>query len=59
MFQLIYVIYILVGFNHLPMVITHPYNGLGLYFLDISNMEIISCEPLLHQYTYLLLMGNN
>ena len=51
MFQLIYFIYILVGFNHISMVIPHPYNGLGLWFPDISNRAIISCEPLLHQYT--------
>ena len=51
MFQLIYVIYILVGFNHISMVIPHPYNGLGLWFPDISNRAIISCEPLLHWYT--------
>ena len=37
MFQIIYIIYILVGFNHLSMVITHPYIGLGLWFPDISN----------------------
>ena len=42
MFQLIYVIYILVGFNHISMVIPHPYNGLGLWFPDISNRAIIS-----------------
>ena len=36
-FQLIYVIYILVRFNHLSMVITSPYNVLGLWFPDISN----------------------
>ena len=51
MFQLIYVIYILVGSNHISMVIPHPYNGLGLWFPDISNRAIISCEPLLHWYT--------
>ena len=50
-FQLIYVIYILVGFNHISMVTTNPYNGLGLWFPDISNRAIISCEPLLHRYT--------
>ena len=50
-FQLIYVIYILVGFNHISMVIPHPYNELGLWFQYISNRAIISCEPLLHQYT--------
>ena len=50
-FQLIYVIYILVGFNHISMVIPHPYNGIGLWFPYISNRAIISCEPLLHQYT--------
>ena len=50
-FQLIYVIYILVGFNHISMVIPYPSNGLGLWFPDISNREIISCEPLLHLYT--------
>ena len=50
-FKLIYNIYLLVGFNHLSMVTTHPYNGLGLWFLDISNKAIISCEPLLHRYT--------
>ena len=49
-FQLIYILYILVGFNHISMVIPHPCNGLGLWFPDISNREIISCEPLLHQY---------
>ena len=36
-FQIIYVIYILVRFNHLSMVITSPYNVLGLWFPDISN----------------------
>ena len=51
MFQIIYVIYILVGFNHISMVIHHPYNGLGLWFPYISNKAIISCEPLLQQYT--------
>ena len=50
-FQLIYVIYILVGFNHISMVIPHPYNGLVLLFPDISNRAIISCEHLLHRYT--------
>ena len=50
-FQLIYVIYIIVGFNHIYMVIPHPSNGIGLWFTDISNKEIISCEPLLHRYT--------
>ena len=50
-FQLIYVIYILFGFNHISMVIPHPYNGLGLWFPYISNRTIISCEYLLHLYT--------
>ena len=49
-FQLIYVIYILGRFNHISMVIPHPYNGLGFWFPDISNRAIISCEALLHQY---------
>ena len=49
-FQLIYIIYILVGFNHLSMVITNPYNGLDLCFPDISTRAMISCEPLLHWY---------
>ena len=50
-FQLAYIIYILVGFNHISIVIPHPYNGLGFCFTDISNRAIISCEPLLNQYT--------
>ena len=50
-FQLIYAIYILVGFNYISMVIPHPYNGLGLWFPYISNRAIISCEPLLHLYS--------
>ena len=50
-FQLIYVIYILVGFNHISMVIPHPSNGLGLCFPYISNSEIVSCETLLYRYT--------
>ena len=50
-FQLIYVIYILVGFNHISMVIPHPSNGLGSCFPYISNRAIISCETLLHRYT--------
>ena len=51
-FQLIYVIYILVRFNHLSMVITHQSNGLRLCFPYISNRSIISCKPLLHWYTW-------
>ena len=50
-FQIIYFIYILVGFNHISMVIPHPYNGLGLWFPYIYNRAIISCEHLLHRYT--------
>ena len=50
-FQIIYVIYILVGFNHISMVIPNQYNGLGLWFPDISNRAIISCEPFLNWYT--------
>ena len=46
-FQLIYVICILVGFNHLSMVIINPYNGLGLWFSYISNRAIKSCDTLL------------
>ena len=48
MFEFFYVIFIFVGFNHLSMLITCPYNGLGWIFPEISNLEIISCEPLLH-----------
>ena len=50
-FQLIYVIYILVGFNHISMVKPHPSNGNGLCLPYIYNRAIISCEPLLHRYT--------
>ena len=44
-FQPIYIIYILVGFNHISMVTPHLYNGLDLWFPDISDRSIISCEP--------------
>ena len=50
-FQLIYFIYILFWFNHLSMVITDPYNVLGLFFPYIPNGDIVSFEPLLHWYT--------
>ena len=50
-FQLIYVIHILVGFNHISMVIPPASNGLGFWFTYISNRAIISFEPLLYQYT--------
>ena len=49
-YQLIYVIYVLAGFNHLLMVITHTSNVLVLCFPYISNKEFISWELLLHRY---------
>ena len=48
MFELFYVIYIFVSFNHLSMVINRPLNGLGWHFPAIANLEIIWCEPLLY-----------
>ena len=50
MFKLFYVIYILVGFNHLYMVINCLLNELGWFFPEITNMEIILCETLSRQY---------
>ena len=49
-FELLYAIHILGGFNHLSVVIKHPYNVLGNHSLDIVNQAIISYEPLLHRY---------
>ena len=49
--KLFYIVYVLVRFNHVSMVIISPSNGLGWSFLVISNRSIISCKPLLHQYT--------
>ena len=49
--KLFYIIYILVGINHVSMVIIPPLNGLGWRFSEIFSLEIIPCEPLLHQYT--------
>ena len=41
------------------MVITRTIYGLGWRFPEISNMEIIPCEPLLHIYTrYNFHIGN-
>ena len=40
----------LYGFNHFLMVLNRLINGLGWIFPDISNLEIILCETLLHQY---------
>ena len=50
-FKLFYIIYILVGFNHIYMVTNIPINGLFWRFTEISNIEIIWCKPLLHCYT--------
>ena len=40
-FKLFYVVYILVGFNHVSMVMIRPYNGLGWRFPAISLWAII------------------
>ena len=45
MFKPFYIIYILVGFNHLSMKINFPLIGL---VWDIANLANILCEPLLH-----------
>ena len=50
-FLIVYVIHILVGFNHIAVAIPHPSNGNGLCLPYIYNRAIISCEPLLHRYT--------
>ena len=47
-FKPFHVIHILVGFNHVYMVITSPSNGIDWRFPEISNMEIVLCEPLLY-----------
>ena len=47
-FEFFYVIYILVGFNHIYMVINIPFNELGWSFTPIVNQAIISFEPILN-----------
>ena len=44
-------LFIFVGFNYVSMVTISKSNGLGWRFPDIARQAIISCEPLLHQYT--------
>ena len=70
-FQLIYVIYILFGFNHISMVIPYPYDVLGLflqifpvgklyhvklYYVDILNLLLMSNNSVIHKmYTKLVI----
>ena len=49
-FGIFCVIYILVGFNHVCMVITRSFNVIGWRFIAISSQAIKLCEPLLHRY---------
>ena len=49
MFKLFYIVYILLGFNHLSMVISRPLNGVLARSRDFP-LEIILCETSLHQF---------
>ena len=50
-FKLFYIIDILIGFNHVSMMVNSPINGLVWRFPVISSKAFIFCEPLLNQYT--------
>ena len=48
MLELLFIIDILIGLNHVSMVICCPSNGLCWRFPAIFTQTIISCEPALH-----------